>query len=513
MTSTPLDIATTDPWADYIDRSAQRVRTADPAEIAWRVSVRAPTQYTGGRVPTRPQQAFLCNHANHGFLEAGFGGAAGGGKSDALLLGALQYVDQPGYAALLLRRTFKDLMQPDALIPRSFEYLAATDARWNGNTYTWHFPSGATLSFGYLANDNDVYQYQGAAFAYVGFDELTQFTEWQYRYLFSRVRRRRGMEHLPLRVRIATNPGGIGHAWVKRRFLDERDVPDEANKDSRAQGRLMVPAKVSDNPHLDADAYAGSLGMLDAVTRRQLLDGDWEARVTGSMFSAAYFGEPVEVHAVPPRATLRLARFWDLAGTEQVGSNDPDWTAGALIGLHVESGTWYILDIRRFRESPGETMRIVREVALADGADVDVYVEQEPGQSGKAQIAAYQVHIPERAVYGHRVSGEGDKVTRAKPISARASNGMVRLVRGPWIGAFLDEAEQFPHPKVHDDQVDAVSGGYAVLSRRPPVRQSSRMPKHTEPEVRMGDLVLRGREYVDVDTQPHVRRRGARRSR
>lgn len=218
-----------------------------------------------------PQTAFLLLDQ----LEAIYGGAAGGGKSDALLAAALQYVDVPGYAALILRRTFKQLSLPGAIMSRSKEWLAAArnsrEVHWNDDDKTWTFPSGATLTFGYLDTADDIYRYQGPEFQYVGFDELTQFQLEQYTYLFSRVRRRVDMP-VPVRVRAASNPGGIGHAWVKQRFpIQVGDTPEAKG------GRLFVPAKVSDNPGLDPAEYALSLGELNETLRQQLMDGDWGA--------------------------------------------------------------------------------------------------------------------------------------------------------------------------------------------------------------------------------------------
>lgn len=216
-----------------------------------------------------PQAAFLILDT----LEALYGGAAGGGKSDALLAGALQYVDEPGYAALILRRTFKQLSLPGAIMARSKEWLAPArnrgEVKWNDDEKTWRFPSGATVTFGYLETADDIYRYQGPEFTYIAFDELTQFAEDQYVYLFSRLRRRTSIT-APVRIRAASNPGGIGHAWVKERFpIDVGKTPDECG------GKIFIPARVSDNPGLDPDEYARSLGELDDVLRAQLLDGNW----------------------------------------------------------------------------------------------------------------------------------------------------------------------------------------------------------------------------------------------
>ncbi len=395
--------------------------------------------------PTPPQAAFLTVPAR----EALYGGAAGGGKSDALLMAALMYVDVPGYAALIIRRNLQDLILPGALIPRSHEWLGGSEARWNDNKKQWTFPSGATLTFGYLQNPNDHLRYQGAEFHYVAFDELTQLREHQYRYLFSRTRRLEGMD-VPIRVRAATNPGGPGHAWVRRRFIEE----------GPRAGRVFVPARLTDNPYLDHDQYVAALGELDEVTRAQLLHGRWDAGMTGRLFRREWFRTVIDRHEVPRDITL--VRFWDLAATE-AGSGpdgDPDWTVGALVGWHA--GVYYLVDLRRVRKSPMDVEDLVRETAAADGPGVYIYMEQEPGASGKALIDYYARHVlPGYPFWG--VPSTGSKEHRAAPLSAAAERGHVVLVRGDWsISDFLDEAEAFPWGE-HDDQIDAVSGAVQKL--------------------------------------------------
>ncbi len=259
----------------------------NPAEIKW-------TKYIP-HVPHLKQHAFLWLHCQ----EAMFGGAAGGGKSDALLMAALQWVDTPGYAAVIFRRTFADLALPGAVMSRAQEWLAHTDAKWNDNTKTWRFPSGATLTFAYLQTSKDRYRYQGAEFQFIGFDEVTQFPEDDYRYLFSRLRRpmepdgegeddnvrraiARALSAVPLRMRCATNPGGEGHRWVKARFIDkEADDPDDPQSVIEAEERIFVDSKLEDNPSLDMSEYEASLRQLDPITQAQLRHGDWEIRQPG----------------------------------------------------------------------------------------------------------------------------------------------------------------------------------------------------------------------------------------
>ena len=261
--------------------------------------------------PTERQAAFL----DRPELEVLFGGAAGGGKSDALLMAALEYVDHPGYAALLLRQTYADLSLPGALMDRAAEWLRPTSATWNDRTKTWSFPSGATLSFGYLEHDKDRFRYQGAELQYVGFDELTQFSEVRYRYLLSRLRRAQGAD-VPLRARSATNPGGRGHEWVKRRWaLDEHGVQvhAEARDEETGELRVFVPSKLDDNPHVDREEYRKALGRLDATTRAQLEAGLWVQDHTGLVL-------PLTSHniidAAPPHDDMRHVLGIDMGTSE-----------------------------------------------------------------------------------------------------------------------------------------------------------------------------------------------------
>ena len=377
--------------------------------------------------------------------EAFYGGAAGGGKSDALLMAALQYVDVPGYAAILFRRTYADLSLPGALMSRSHEWLGGK-AKWRDSTKTWIFPSGATLSFGYLETEKDKYRYQSAEFQFIGFDELTQFTETQYRYLFSRLRRLEGVD-IPLRMRSASNPGGEGHEWVKQRFIVE----------GRSKGRPFVPAKLDDNPYLDHEEYIKSLNELDPITREQLLKGDWTARETGNKFKREWF-EIVDSYP----ADARMVRYWDLAATEPKPGKDPDWTAGALLG--EKDGIYYIIDIKRTRATPQGVEKLIKQTAELDGKRVTIYMEQEPGSSGVNTIDYYRRRVLAGfAFYGNKTTGS--KEIRANPVSSAAEAGNVKLVRCPWINDFLDEAELFPNG-AHDDQVDAVSGAFEMLTRR-----------------------------------------------
>lgn len=377
-------------------------------------------------------------------IEAFYGGAAGGGKSDALLMAALQYADVSGYAAILFRRTYTDLSLPEALMDRAQQWLGGSNARWSDKEKTWHFPSTATLSFGYLESENDKYRYQSAAFQFVGFDELTQFTETQYRYLFSRLRRLADSP-IPIRMRGASNPGGVGHNWVKQRFIIEGEV----------QGRPFIPARLADNSFVDQLAYVGSLENLDPITRQQLKEGDWFARPSGKKFKREWF----EIVTQAP-AQIRKIRYWDLAATEAKPGKDPDYTCGVLIGEMV--GVFYVVDAKRLRAGPGSVEALIKQTAYIDTLRTPIYMEQEPGSSGVNTID----HYTRSVLIGYDFHGNkttGSKEIRANPFSSAAEAHNVKLVQGPWIGDFLDEIESFPEG-AHDDQVDAASGAFSMLT-------------------------------------------------
>jgi predicted phage terminase large subunit-like protein len=395
--------------------------------------------------PTEKQYTFLCDRIN-GIREVLFGGAAGGAKSWALLMAAAQYVDVPGYAALIIRKDRKRLSQPNGLMPVSQEWWRGSAAKWIDDDNTWVFPGGGTISFGYLDTDADKYRYQSGAYQFIGFDELTEFTEAQYRYLFSRLRGPTTLA-VPWRMRAASNPGGLGHDWVNARFMG-----------NPTRDRLYLPSKLSDNPHLDPTEYIKSLDELDPVTRRQLLDGDWTARPPGGYFRRDWFDI---VDAVPAKS--QRVRYWDLASSEARAGTDPDWTAGCRVARDNDN-IYYVEDMRHIRGRPLAVEKLVRSTAEADGRACTVYIEREPGASSAYTIDAFQRRVlPEYAVREDKVDQK--KVVRAAPVSSQAEAKNIKIVRGSWNAAFLDEVEAFDQG-AHDDQVDVFTGAVRMLAYR-----------------------------------------------
>lgn len=382
--------------------------------------------------------------------EAFFGGAAGGGKSETLLMAAAQYVEVPGYSAIIFRRTFPDLAQPGAIMDRSKEWWFGTAAKWSEEGKSWRFPSGAVIKFGHLENQNAKRNYMGAEYQFVGYDEATQFPRELYEFLFSRLRRRKGLQ-VPLRYRAASNPGGIGHEWVKQRFLIE----------GPEQGRVFVPSLLHDNPSIDEAEYTQSLNELDPITRAQLLHGDWSVMGTGANFKRIWF----EILETPPVEYERLVRYWDTASTAPSLHKDADYTAGVLMGRTREQ-SYVILDVVRFQGTPRDVEQMVKSVATTDAMQwkdsVETYMEQEPGASGVHMIETYQFKV----MAGHYFKGirtTGPKPVRAAPLSSMAQAKNIKVVRGAYLSDFFDELEAFPFGG-HDDQVDATAGAFNQLT-------------------------------------------------
>lgn len=258
-----------------------------------------------------PQTAFLAASER----EVLYGGAAGGGKSYAMLADPLRYMSHPQFSGLLLRHTTEELRE---LIWKSQEMYPKIypGIKWSERKMQWVAPSGARLWFSYLDRDEDVLRYQGLAFSWVGFDELTQWaTPFAWNYMRSRLRST--APDLPIYMRATTNPGGPGHAWVKKMFIDP-SIPGKAfwatdietgetlvyPKGHSKEGeplfkRRFIPAMLTDNPYLaDQGDYETMLLSLPEHQRKQLLEGNWDVS-EGAAFAefnrAIHVTEPFDI--------------------------------------------------------------------------------------------------------------------------------------------------------------------------------------------------------------------------
>ena len=213
---------------------------------------------------TERQEQFI----NAKCREVLYGGAAGGGKSYGQLIDALIYaLKYNGSKQLVLRRTYPELEK--SLIRVSLMLYPAKIYSYNKSTHVGYFKNGSLIDFGYCDSETDVYKYQSAEYDVIRFDELTHFTEQMYLYLISRLR---GANGFPKQVKSTTNPGGVGHQWVKARFIDF------AGPNTEKDGRMFIPAKVTDNKFLmEGDSgYIDRLKLLSDRDQRALLHGDWD---------------------------------------------------------------------------------------------------------------------------------------------------------------------------------------------------------------------------------------------
>jgi predicted phage terminase large subunit-like protein len=352
---------------------------------------------------------------------------------------------------------------------RAREWLGGTAAHWNGDTKTWSFPSGATLSFGYLQKAGDEERYRTAEFQYIGVDELTRFPEPAYRFLFSRLRRLKG-QAVPIRMRAATNPGGKGHEWVKDRFIaDEFLRLKRAERFTRTWwkgNRLFVPAHRRDNPHLDQEDYDASLAELLPIVQAQLDEGDWSAH-TGGHFREEWFrtfrdlGDAVylEPHgAVFLKSACQIIIAVDPAGGT---SEFADYTA-MIVAAITPAGDVLVLDVVRDRLAIEEVVPRLADLCMQWGPHL-VLFEEAFLQSAYVREARRTAGIP--TLEAVKPGGQS-KLVRATPAVIRAKNGQVYLPReAHWREAFLAEVCAFTGDELldaHDDQVDALA--YLVMA-------------------------------------------------
>lgn len=433
-----------------------------PADAAW-----APN--------SRPQEAFL----RCGGYEALYGGAAGGGKSAALLAGALRYVDRPTYCGIIFRRHFPALER--TLVPRALELYPHAGGTYHRGDHLWSFPSGARVYLAHLKDDAAALSHKSSEYQYVAFDELTSFTRFQYTYLLSRGRTTDPT--IPIRIRAGTNPGDIGHEWVRSRWAPWLDTRPEYTGMRAAPGqtlhylpgtegepdvyvpatelgalsRAFFPALATDNPDLmrSDPGYLTRLDALDRVSRAQLKGGDWAVKPgKGEFFKREWW----RYRDCAPAKASRKVRSWDLAAT-----TDGDWTVGALYSHAPDEEQPFIIeDVIRFRGTPHVVEKAIKDAAERDGRGVDILLPIDPGQAGVAQAEGFKRLLPGYVLKCIRPAG--DKVARARHESSAVENGLVALVRGGWNHQWVEEHQDFPTKGVPDDCIDAGDQGFNELT-------------------------------------------------
>lgn len=389
-----------------------------------------------------------------------FGGARGGGKSEACLVGALQYVEFPEYKAGIFRLTFADLSVPGAIMDRALSWLKDNPLlkkegiapRWDGQKNTFTFPSGAKLMFGHVQHEPDAENYQGSEFHHLIFDEAVQFSVNK----ITRIKgsnRKKFTSFIPLRIWYTGNPGGLSHEYFKENFID-----NDSN---------FIDSKYTDNPYLDQKNYEKIFEDIkdsDPILHRQWKYGDWEALPEGLMFKRKWFAKNTYDFIPKHETIIKAVRFWDMAATYEEDPNKQggaDWTAGALLKLG-KSGTVYLEDMIMFREDPYETEENIVDQARIDTREVILRVEQEGGSQAKIYVQnTLGRRFPGYDYEG--ISSKLSKIDRAKTMVSFIKNDNLKIKVAPWNTQFLNLICSFPTKGVHDDPVDALSGAFKEL--------------------------------------------------
>lgn len=250
-----------------------------------------------------PQTEFLAATEK----EVLYGGARGGGKSYAMLVDPLRYCDKQRHRFLLVRRTMPELR--DLIYLSKHLYTKAfPGAKYREQEKEWIFPSGARGEFGYAENLDDAMRYQGQPYTWIGVDELAQFPSIDIWNLL-RGSLRSTDEDVPTFMRATANPGGPGHLWVKKEFIDPAPpgqtfkIIVETPNGVKVISRRFIPAKLQDNPHLmKTDDYLIMLSSLPEAKRKQWLEGNWDA-----MEGAAFPEFQRQIHVVEP---FKLPHTW-----------------------------------------------------------------------------------------------------------------------------------------------------------------------------------------------------------
>jgi predicted phage terminase large subunit-like protein len=423
-----------------------------------------------------------------------YGGAAGGGKTWALLMEPLRHIQNSKFGAVIFRRTFPQIMMEGGMWDDASRLYPLAGAIPNQGHFYWRFPSGARVRFAYLQSEKDKYNYQGAQIPLIGWDQLEQFSAASFFYMLSRNRSTSGVRPY---VRATCNPdpdswlatfigwwiaedgyADLSRTGVLRWFVrsghdilwfDSREEAETARPDQIPRSVTFIPASVYDNKILlreDPDYLANLMAQLPVDRARLLGDpergGNWKVRAeSGGIFDRGWFEI---VPAIPPGGQACL--FWDFAATAKKGTgDDPDYTAAVLI-VEVE-GAYYVAYVNQFRAGPAEVDRRFKniswqlsEAAFAQGRRFRVRWEREPGSAGKRMDLEMVKML--RGLDAAGVPSTGDKLVRAKPLASMAQVGNVRVLSAAWTELFLDHLHNQPASK--DDIMDAASGAYNELS-------------------------------------------------
>ncbi|MBL8824911.1 MAG: hypothetical protein JNJ77_20155 [Planctomycetia bacterium] len=433
-----------------------------------------------------PRQALFLLHND--VREVGYGGAAFGGKTQAMLAAAVMYHDIPNYAALIFRKTLEDMKKPNAILDRALKWWQGKPGvKWNAQQHQFEFYSGAKIKFAQGSNMADALAHNSAEYHFIGTDEGHLTPSQPAIYLISRLRRLKADQHIPSRIRIAFNPpvDQLG-AWVKYRYCSAEALECQRKDRNRYfsqvwwnQGRAFIPARMQDNPHGDIADYKLSLAELDPVTRMQLEEGDMTVHGQGRynrdwfpryndigdalIAGEGYFGADNLVY----KAGLTITIWVDPANRAKKQSKNTCF----LVTAQDSKSRLFILDVV-LEKLPVEGI-IPRLYQLSQRWN-PMYAgfESNGFQMALVNEARDRTKYPNMCVIKEVEPKGKSKLTRATPSITKASQAEIFVPRDPgppWLEGWFSELEMFTGDDtldVYTDQVDTLAYNVLDLSEQ-----------------------------------------------
>ena len=438
-----------------------------------------------------PQTEFMTNPADIII----YGGAAGGGKTYALLLETLRHKDVKGFGGVIFRHNYNQITAEGGLWDASTKIFSNVPGSKPGKTprLHWDFAGGSRLSFAHLECDADLHSWQGTEIAYIGFDELTHFTKRQFLYMLSRNRSTCGVAPY---MRATCNPDS--DSWVAEFiswWIDQNTgypIPERSGRvrwmvnlndnitwyDTKEEGIrygiqqgmsdeeasdlpksvTFIASKLNDNKILMEinPGYMANLKALPLVDMERLLKGNWKIKAAAGLF---FRRTQVTLIEALPTDVILWARGWDLAATSEDEDGDPAYTAGVLIGKR-RNGRYIIADVINKRLSASEVRVLIKMTCMLDKQKYGRVIERlpkDPGQAGKEQAESYTKMLAGFLV--KTIAESGSKESRAEPLAAQWQAGNVDVLLAPWNEMYFNQAESFPESKFKD-MIDASSSAF-----------------------------------------------------
>lgn len=446
-----------------------------------------------------PQETFLSTSADIAI----YGGAAGGGKTYALLLEAVRHTGNPKFGAVIFRRQSIQITQEGGLWDSSFEVYGGIKGAVPKTSprYHWKFRTGARVGFAHIDGDRDLGKWQGSQIALIGFDELTHFTKKQFFYMMSRNRSASGIDPY---IRATCNPDADSWVadfiswWIDRDTgypISERsgvirymvhindviswfDTEDEGIDFAKQSGLdefmamksvksvTFIASTLHDNKILmeNDPGYLANLLALTEVEKERLLKGNWKIKPSaGSFFKRTQIRD---ILTTIPNDIVAICRGWDLAATDEDENKEAAYTAGVLMAKRA-CGRFLVLDVVNRQLKAGEVRKLIMTTTKADNAKYRKYctvrqrLPQDPGQAGKEQAGSYIEMLAGYSVVTRPESGS--KESRAEPMAAQWQQGFFDVMEGEWNEEYFNQLESFPESKFKD-MVDAGSSAFGEIT-------------------------------------------------